>query len=67
MLLLARRFGLESWSGNRGGRLFKQSAEQLSHVTERERLAQEAVRESQDRGRDMDHASVEPEKTMLHL
>ena len=31
-----------------GGRVFKQSAEQLSHVTERERLAQEAVRESQD-------------------
>ena len=25
-----------------GGRIFKQSAEQLSHVTERERLAQEA-------------------------
>ena len=31
-----------------GGRIFKQSAEQLSHVTERERLAQEAGRESQD-------------------
>ena len=29
-----------------GGRIFKQAAEQLSHVTERERLAQEAVRES---------------------
>ena len=26
----------------------KQSAEQVSHVTERERMAQEAVRESQD-------------------
>ena len=31
-----------------GGRIFKQSTEQLSHVTERERLAQEAVRESQE-------------------
>ena len=31
-----------------GGLIFKQSAEQLSHVTERKRLAQEAVRESQD-------------------
>ena len=35
-----------------GGRIFKQSAEQLWHVTERERLAQEAVRESQNPGRD---------------
>ena len=44
-----------------GGRIFKQSAEQLSHVTERERLAQEAVREPQDPGRDVDHVSDEPE------
>ena len=44
-----------------GGRIFKQSAEQLSHVTERERLAQEAVRESQDPGRNVDHVSDEPE------
>ena len=44
-----------------GGRIFEQSAEQLSHVTERERLAQEAVRESQDPGRDVDHVSDEPE------
>ena len=42
-----------------GGRIFKQSAEQLSHVTERERLAQEAVRESQDPGRNVDHVSDE--------
>ena len=42
-----------------GGRIFKQSAEQLSHVTERERLAQEAVRESQDPGRHVEHASDE--------
>ena len=40
-----------------GGRICKQSAEQLSHVTERERLAQEAVRESQDPGRDVNHVS----------
>ena len=33
-----------------GGRIFKQSAEQLSHVSERERLAQAAVRESEDSG-----------------
>ena len=33
-----------------GGSIFRQSAEQLSHVTERERLAQESVRESQDPG-----------------
>ena len=39
-----------------GGRIFKQAAEQLSHVTERERLAQEAVPD-----RDMDHVSDEPE------
>ena len=41
--------------------MFKQSAEHLSHVTERERLAQEAVRESQDRGQDTDHVIGEPE------
>ena len=44
-----------------GGRIFKQAAEQLSHVTERERFAQEAVRESRDPDRDMDHVSDEPE------
>ena len=33
---------------------------QLSHVTERWRLAQEAVRESQDPGRNVDHVSDEP-------
>ena len=44
-----------------GGGIFKQSAEQLSHVTERERLAQEAVRESQDPGRDTDRVFGEPE------
>ena len=44
-----------------GGRIFKQAAEQLSHVTERERLAQDAVRESRDTDRDMDHVSDEPE------
>ena len=44
-----------------GGRIFKQSAEQLSHVTERERLAQEAVREPQRPGRNVDHVSDEPE------
>ena len=72
MLLLARRCRLESWNGqlwclklvkatyvDDGGRIFKQSAEQLSHVTERERLAQEAVRESQDPGCDVDHVSDE--------
>ena len=52
MLLLARRDGVESWHGDCGvdycGRSFKQSAEQVSLVAERERLAQEAVRESQD-------------------
>ena len=42
-----------------GGRIFKQSAKQLSHVTERERLAREAVRESQDPGRNVDHVSDE--------
>ena len=35
-----------------GGYILKQSAEQLSHVTERERLVHEAVRESQDPGQD---------------
>ena len=66
--------GLESWNGHRGLKLVKVTAmltvvdafssnqlEQLSHVTERERLAQEAVRESQDPGRDTDHVSDEPE------
>ena len=38
-----------------GGRIFQQSAEQVSHVTERERLAREAVRESQDPRQDTDH------------
>ena len=42
-----------------GGRIFKQSAQQLSHVTERERLAREAVRESQDPGQNVDHVSDE--------
>ena len=44
-----------------GGRIFKQSAEQLSHVTELKRLPQEAVRELQDPGRDMDRVIGEPE------
>ena len=44
-----------------GGGIFKQSAEQLSHVTERDRLTQEAVRESQDPGRDTDRVFGEPE------
>ena len=44
-----------------GGRIFKQAAEQLSHVTARERLAQEAVRESRNSDRNMDHVSDEPE------
>ena len=44
-----------------GGRTFKQSAEQLSQVTERERLAQKDVRESQDHGRTVHHGSDEPE------
>ena len=38
-----------------GGRIFKQSAEQLSHVTERERLAREALRGSQGPCQDTDH------------
>ena len=42
-----------------GGRIFKQSAEQLSPVTERERLAREAVRESQDPGQNVDHVTDE--------
>ena len=41
--------------------MFKQSAEQVSHVTVRERLAQEAVRESQDPCRDTDRVFGEPE------
>ena len=43
------------------GRIFKQAAEQLSHVTERERLAQEAGRESRNSDQDMDHVNYEPE------
>ena len=42
-----------------GGRIFKPSAEQLSHVTERERQARKAVRESQDPGQNVDHVSDE--------
>ena len=41
--------------------MFKQSAEKVSHVTEREGLAQEAVRESQDPCRDTDRVFGEPE------
>ena len=44
-----------------GGRIFKQSAEQLSHVTQRERLTHEAVRESLDPGRNVEHVSDETE------
>ena len=33
----------------------------MSHVTERERLTQDALRESQDRCRSVDHVSDEPE------
>ena len=44
-----------------GGRIFKQLAGQLSHVSERERVAQEAVRESQDPGRDTYRVFDEPE------
>ena len=42
------------------GRIFKQSAGQLSHLTERERMAQEDVRESQDPGQDTSHVIGEP-------
>ena len=57
------------------GRIFKQSAEQSPHVTELERLAQEAVRESQDPGRNVmmrqnclnNHPKRQNKKTMLHL
>ena len=44
-----------------GGRIFKQSAEQLSHVTERERLARDAMRDSQDPCWDTDRVFREPE------
>ena len=43
------------------GRMIKRSPEQWSHVTERERLAQEGVRESQDPGQDTGHVIGEPE------
>ena len=39
--------------------MLNKSAEQLSHVTERERLAREAVRESQEPRRNVDHVSDE--------
>ena len=41
------------------GRISKQSADHLSHVTERERLAQEAVRESQGSSQDTDPVTSE--------
>ena len=48
MATVVSQVGQGHYYADYGGRIFKQSAEQLSHVTERERLAQEAVRESQD-------------------
>ena len=61
MATVVSQVGQGHFYGDYGGRIFKQSAEQLSHVTERQRLAQEAVRESQDPSRDMDHVSDELE------
>ena len=61
MLLLASQVGQSHYYVGHGGRIFTQSAEQLSHVTERESLVQEAVRESQDPRRDVGYVSDEPE------
>ena len=61
MATVVSQVGQGHYDVDYGGRIFKQSAEQLSHVTERERLAQDAVRESQDPGRNVDHVSDEPE------
>ena len=49
MATMVSQVGQGHYYVDHGGRIFKQSAAQLSHVTERERLTQEAVRESQDR------------------
>ena len=61
MATVVSQVGQGHYNVDYGGRIFKQSAEQLSHVTERERLAQEAVRESQDPGRNVEHVSDETE------
>ena len=61
MATVVSQVGQGHYNVDYGGRIFKHSAEQLPRVTERERLAQEAVREPQDPGRLVDHVSDEPE------
>ena len=63
MATVVSQVGQGHCSVDYGGRIFEQSAEQLAHVTEkeRERLAQDALRESQEPGQDTDPATGQPE------
>ena len=63
MATVVSQVGQGHCSVDYGGRIFKKLAEQLPHVTERERLAQDAVRESQDPGQNMNPVTVvQPEQ-----
>ena len=59
MATVVSQIGQSHYYVDFGGRNFKQSAKQVSHVTERERLPREAVRESQNPSQNVDHVNDE--------
>ena len=58
MVTVKSHVGPVNYDSDYGGRIFKQSTEQLSYVIERERLTQDAARECRIPDRNMDHVTV---------
>ena len=58
MATVKSHVGPVNYDSDHGGRIFKQSTEQLSYVIERERLTQDAARESRIPDQNVDHATV---------
>ena len=58
MTTVKSHVGPINYDSDHEGRIFKQSTEQLSHVTERERLKQDAARESRMPDQNMHHVTV---------
>ena len=58
MATVVSQVGLGHYYIDYGGRVFKQSAEQLRHISERERMALEAVREAEPGGPEAEGAEV---------
>ena len=67
MATVVSQVGQAHYDTDHRERIFKQSAEQLSQVTERDRLAQEAVQESQHPGQDTDPVIGEPELPLQNM